>query len=70
MLDHAFTDLGIKYIFADVDEPNDRSIRVLEKIGMSWTKRAIVNERPLLYYEIYAADKGNGVGEETKCYLW
>ncbi|WP_258000135.1 GNAT family N-acetyltransferase [Fischerella thermalis] len=42
MLNHAFTDLGIKYIVADVDEPNDRSIRVLERIGMSWTKRAIV----------------------------
>ncbi|MER3494406.1 MAG: GNAT family N-acetyltransferase [Mastigocladus sp. ERB_26_2] len=60
VLDHAFTDLGIKYIVADVDEPNDRSIRVLEKIGMSRTKRAIVNEKPLLYYEIYAADRGNG----------
>ncbi|PMB51578.1 GNAT family N-acetyltransferase [Fischerella thermalis CCMEE 5201] len=59
VLDHAFTDLGIKYIVADVDEPNDRSIRVLEKIGMSRTKRAIVNEKPLLYYEIYAADRGN-----------
>ncbi len=60
VLDYAFADLGIKYIVADVDEPNDRSIRVLEKIGMSWTKRAIVNEKPLLYYEIYAADRGNG----------
>ncbi|PMB50882.1 GNAT family N-acetyltransferase [Fischerella thermalis CCMEE 5205] len=59
VLDHAFADLGIKYIVADVDEPNDRSIRVLEKIGMSRTKRAIVNERPLLYYEIYAADRVN-----------
>ncbi|PMB12057.1 GNAT family N-acetyltransferase [Fischerella thermalis CCMEE 5273] len=60
VLDYAFADLGIKYIVADVDEPNDRSIRVLEKIGMSWTKRAILNEKPLLYYEIYAADRGNG----------
>ncbi|WP_315790055.1 GNAT family N-acetyltransferase [Fischerella sp. JS2] len=59
VLDHAFTDLGIKYIVADVDEPNDRSIRVLDKIGMSQTKRAIVNERPLLYYEIYAANLTN-----------
>jgi RimJ/RimL family protein N-acetyltransferase len=60
VLDYAFADLGIKYIVADVDEPNDRSIRVLERIGMSRTKRAIVNERPLLYYEIYAPGRGNG----------
>ncbi|MCP6759591.1 MAG: GNAT family N-acetyltransferase [Fischerella sp. CENA71] len=59
MLDYAFADLGLKYIVADVDEPNDRSIHVLERIGMSQTKRAIVNERPLLYYEIYAPDREN-----------
>ncbi len=59
VLDYAFVNLGIKYIVADVDEPNDRSIRVLDKIGMSQTKRAIVNERPLLYYEIYAPNRKN-----------
>jgi ribosomal-protein-alanine N-acetyltransferase len=59
VLDYAFANLGIKYIVADVDEPNDRSIRVLETIGMSRTKRAIVNERPLLYYKIYAPSREN-----------
>jgi len=37
---------------ADVDEPNEASIRVLEKLGMSRTGRRILNERPLLDYEI------------------
>ncbi|KOP25636.1 acetyltransferase [Hapalosiphon sp. MRB220] len=59
VLDYAFANLSLKYIVADVDEPNDRSIRVLDKIGMSRTKRAIVNERPLLYYEIYDPTRGN-----------
>ena len=44
--------LGLKKVEADVDEPNKASIRVLEALGMSRTQRVIVNERPLLYYEI------------------
>ncbi len=59
VLDYAFANLDLKYIVADVDEPNDRSIRVLNKIGMSRIKRDIVNERPLLYYEIYDPTRGN-----------
>jgi RimJ/RimL family protein N-acetyltransferase len=44
--------LGLKKVEADVDEPNKVSIRVLEALGMSRIRRVIVNERPLLYYEI------------------
>ncbi|NJL99522.1 MAG: N-acetyltransferase, partial [Synechococcaceae cyanobacterium SM2_3_2] len=44
--------LELERVEADVDEPNKASIRVLETLGMSRTRRAIVNERPLLYYEI------------------
>ncbi|MGD1918499.1 MAG: GNAT family N-acetyltransferase [Pleurocapsa sp.] len=44
--------LGLKKVEADVDEPNTASIRVVEALGMSRTRRAFVNGRPLLYYEI------------------
>jgi RimJ/RimL family protein N-acetyltransferase len=52
ILRYTFDVLGLKKVEADVDEPNKASIRVLEALGMSRTRRAIVNERPLLYYEI------------------
>lgn len=52
VLAHAFDSLRLPRVLADVDEPNRASIRVLEKLGMRRTRRAIVNERPLLYYEI------------------
>ena len=52
VLRYTFDVLGLKKVEADVDEPNKASIRVLEALGMSRTQRVIVNERPLLYYEI------------------
>ena len=52
ILRYTFDVLGLERVEADVDEPNKVSIRVLEALGMSRTRRAIVNERPLLYYEI------------------
>ncbi|WP_016873534.1 GNAT family N-acetyltransferase [Chlorogloeopsis fritschii PCC 9212] len=53
VLCYAFDVLGLEWAIADVDEPNEASIRVLEALGMSRTRRAIVNGRPLLYYEIH-----------------
>ncbi|MDM9385714.1 GNAT family N-acetyltransferase [Chlorogloeopsis sp. ULAP01] len=53
VLNYAFDVLDLERVIADVDEPNEASIRVLEAIGMSQTRRAIINERPLLYYEIH-----------------
>lgn len=38
-------------IQADVDQPNQASVRVLQKLGMKQTKRAIVHGKPLLYFE-------------------
>lgn len=54
VLRHAFEVLGLERVVADVDEPNAASIRVLEKLEMTRIRRAVVNERPLLYYEICA----------------
>ncbi|NJL48811.1 MAG: GNAT family N-acetyltransferase [Leptolyngbyaceae cyanobacterium SM2_5_2] len=54
ILAYAFDELGLACVLADVNEPNQASIRVLEALGMSCCRRAMVNGRPLLYYEIYA----------------
>ncbi len=53
ILCYAFAQLGIQTIRADVDAPNAASVRVLESLGMSRSGSAIVNQRPLLYYEIH-----------------
>lgn len=53
VLRYVFDVLGLEHAIADVDEPNAASIRVLESLGMSRTRRAIINGRPLLYYEIH-----------------
>jgi [ribosomal protein S5]-alanine N-acetyltransferase len=51
VLNYALDKLGFPKVIADVDEPNIASVRVLEKVGMKLTKRDIVNDRPLLYFE-------------------
>lgn len=52
VLCYAFDVLGLEKVEADVDEPNQASIRVLETLGMSRIRRESVKKRPLLYYEI------------------
>ena len=51
VLDYAFETLALSSVKADVDEPNAASVRILEKLGMTRVRRAIVSGRPLLYYE-------------------
>lgn len=51
VLDFAFDTLCLESVKADVDEPNVISVRILEKLSMRKTHRAIVAGRPLLYYE-------------------
>lgn len=55
VVDYAFNTLGFLSVVSDVDEPNADSVRILEKLGMKQTKRAIVNGNPILYYEITIA---------------
>ena len=52
VVNYGFETLDLARVVADVDEPNAASIRVLEKLGMRRTRRRIVNERPLIDYEI------------------
>jgi RimJ/RimL family protein N-acetyltransferase len=51
VLSYAFEELALARVKADVDEPNAASVRVLEKLGMRRTRRAVVKGRPLLYFE-------------------
>ena len=51
VLSYALESLAIPKVKADVDEPNVISVRVLEKLGMKQTGRAIVAGRPLVYFE-------------------
>lgn len=55
VLRYVFDELGLEQVVADVDEPNTASIRVLERLGMVQTGRAMVNDRPLLYYALQSA---------------
>lgn len=60
VLSYALERLAVPLVKADVDEPNVLSVRVLEKLGMRRTRRAIVAGRPLLYYE--ASRPGEAAG--------
>lgn len=51
VLSYAFESLALSQVKADVDEPNVESVRVLEKLGMKRVDRAVVDGRPLLYFE-------------------
>jgi [ribosomal protein S5]-alanine N-acetyltransferase len=51
VLSYALEKLALPKVRADVDEPNIASVRVLEKLGMRRTGRAVVNGHPLLYFE-------------------
>jgi ribosomal-protein-alanine N-acetyltransferase len=52
VLSYALEKLALPKVKADVDEPNAASVRVLEKLGMKRVKRAVVEGRPLLYFEV------------------
>lgn len=57
VLRYVFDELGVARVVADVDELNTASIRVLERLGMVPTGRAVVNDRPLLYYALQASSQ-------------
>ena len=59
VLSHALDALGLPSVKADVDEANVESVRVLEKLGMKYAGRAVVEGRPLLYFEL-SSSEGDG----------
>lgn len=57
VLCYALEKLKLPKVIADVDEPNLASVRVLQKLGMKQTKRAVVQGKPLLYFEYNRLDQ-------------
>ncbi|MBO0860334.1 MAG: GNAT family N-acetyltransferase [Chloracidobacterium sp.] len=52
VLDYGLRKLGLSKVRADVDEPNNASVRVLEKLGMNQVECKITEGQSLLYFEI------------------
>lgn len=52
VIERAFQVPTVEFIVASVDEPNTASIEVLHRLGMRHTRRAVVDGKPLLYYEL------------------
>ena len=50
VLDHAFRSAGTTAVDAATDAPNAASIRVLERLGMKFVKRAAVNGLDTMFY--------------------
>jgi [ribosomal protein S5]-alanine N-acetyltransferase len=65
VLRYAFDQLGLARIVADVDAPNQASMRLLEGLGMVRVGQAIGHhQQPLLYYELLAnAPLNRGQGQ-------
>ena len=57
VLKYALESLALPLVKADVDEPNVKSVRVLEKLGMKRTGRAIVAGRPLVYFQVSRSER-------------
>jgi RimJ/RimL family protein N-acetyltransferase len=52
VIEHAFANSAAKRVVASVDEPNQASIRILERLGMRRTRRSMVDGKPLLHYAL------------------
>jgi ribosomal-protein-alanine N-acetyltransferase len=52
MMRFGFEELGFSRIIASADAPNAASLRVMEKAGMRFEKRIVINGRDTVYYEI------------------
>lgn len=56
VLAHAFAETDIRSVIAAADTPNQRSIRVLQKLGMSFRERRIWHGWDTMFYEIGVED--------------
>lgn len=52
VIEYGFGTLGLSRIVASMDAPNTASARVLERLGMRFARRAIVNGLDLVFYEL------------------
>ena len=52
IVNYAIKSLGFPEVIATVDEPNIKSIAILERLGMEVIRREIKNDQPILYYRL------------------
>ncbi|MGH9369287.1 MAG: GNAT family N-acetyltransferase [Thermoanaerobaculia bacterium] len=52
VLRHGFENLALDRIFAGADAPNAASFRVMEKLGMSFSKRLEIGGREVVYWAV------------------
>lgn len=52
MLRHGFETLGFASITGSTDAPNTASCRVMERAGMTLTRRATIDSKPTVFYTI------------------
>jgi RimJ/RimL family protein N-acetyltransferase len=60
VLRHAFEDLGVAAIRADVDAPNAASIRLLNRLGFRFEARRLAKARLLREYRLRHSDLSPG----------
>lgn len=53
---YAFDQLRFSYLTASCDVPNKASIAVMQRLGMQYCKEEVVDEKPLVFYQIQATD--------------
>jgi RimJ/RimL family protein N-acetyltransferase len=56
MIRYGFEEHGVDPIFAGADPPNMASFRVMEKIGMKFAKRVVIEGKEAIYYMLSRAD--------------
>ncbi|NOT61720.1 MAG: GNAT family N-acetyltransferase [Acidobacteria bacterium] len=52
IVDYGFVQLGCEQIVASTDVPNLASIRVMEKLGLTFQRRALVEGKDTVFYEL------------------
>ena len=56
MIRYGFETLGFDEIIASADAPNEASFRVMEKTGMTFQKRVLIDGLDTIYYAVSRAD--------------
>ena len=50
VLRYAFEDLGLDRVYAGADPPNEASFGVMERLGMTFDSRRVIDGREAIYY--------------------
>jgi ribosomal-protein-alanine N-acetyltransferase len=61
LLRYGFEEIGLTNIYAGADPPNAASLRVIEKLGMKFARKTMVNGLEAIYYVMNRDDYRPGV---------